>query len=77
MAPGPIPYVESWNIGWQRALSRDMAFELRYVGNRNKLAWTTENWNTHNIFENGFLDEFKVAQADGRQRGVRRGESRE
>jgi hypothetical protein len=59
-----LPYTESWNIGWQRALGRDMAFEIRYVGNRNKLAWTTENWNALNIFENGFLDEFKLAQAN-------------
>jgi hypothetical protein len=40
-----------------------MAFEVRYVGNRNKNAWTTENWNgEENIFETGFLDEFKLAQ---------------
>ena len=26
--------------------------------------WTTENWNEINIFENGFLDEFKLAQAN-------------
>ena len=26
--------------------------------------WTTENWNEINIVENGFLDEFKLAQAN-------------
>ena len=26
--------------------------------------WTTENWNEVNIYENGFLDEFKLAQAN-------------
>ena len=42
-----------------------MAFEVRYVGNRNKNAWTTENWNgEENIFETGFLNEFKLAQAN-------------
>ena len=58
------PYTESWMIGFQRALGRDTAIEVRYVGNRNRKAWTTENWNDLNIFENGFLDEFKLAQAN-------------
>jgi len=40
-----------------------MAFEVRYVGNRNMQAWTTENWNAEeNIYETHFLDEFKLAQ---------------
>jgi hypothetical protein len=58
------PYTTSWVVGFQRALGRDTAVEIRYVGNRNEKAWTTENWNDLNIFENGFLDEFKLAQTN-------------
>jgi hypothetical protein len=56
------PYVHSYSAGFQRSLGRDMAVEIRYVGNRNMNAWTTENWNERVIFENGFIDEFKLAQ---------------
>ena len=55
------PWTKSWSIGFQRALTRDMVAEIRYVGNKNERAWTTENWNGENIFENGWLDEFKLA----------------
>lgn len=58
------PYTESWMVGFQRALGEDTAVEVRYVGNRNRKAWVTENWNELNIFENGFIDEFKLAQAN-------------
>jgi hypothetical protein len=57
------PYVHQYSAGFQRSLGRDMAFEVRYVGNRNQDAWTTENWNAEEtIFENRFIDEFKLAQ---------------
>ena len=57
------PYVHQYSAGFQRSLGRDMAFEVRYVGNRNMNAWTTENWNSEeNIYETGFLEEFKLAQ---------------
>lgn len=59
-----IPLTRSWSIGFQRALSRDMVVEARYVGNRNMRDWTDENWNELVIFENGFVDEFKLAQAN-------------
>ena len=59
-----LSHTKSYQIGFQRALSRDMAIEVRYVGNRNQDGWTTENWNEVNIYENGFLDEFKFAQAN-------------
>ena len=42
----------------------NMAIEVRYVGTQNRNGWTTENWNEVNIYENGFLDEFKLAQAN-------------
>ena len=59
-----IPYTDSWSVGFQRSLSRDTAVEIRYIGNRNNKAWTNENWNVENIYENGFLEEFKLAQAN-------------
>jgi hypothetical protein len=57
-----VPYTRSWSAGFQRGLSRDMAIEVRYVGNRNVKAWTDENWNELVLEENGFLEEFKLAQ---------------
>jgi len=59
-----LSYTHSYSIGIQRSLSRDMVVEVRYVGNQNKNAWTTENWNELNIYENGFLNEFKLAQTN-------------
>ena len=56
------PRVHSYSVGVQRAIGADMAFEVRYVGNRNLHRWAEENWNERNIIENGFLDEFKRAQ---------------
>ena len=57
------PYVHQYSAGFQRSIGKDMAFEVRYVGNRNMNAWTNENWNAEEtIFENGFIDEFRLAQ---------------
>ena len=58
------PRVHSWSAGLQRAIGDDMAMELRYVGNKNMYAWAEENWNERVLFENGFFDEFKLAQAN-------------
>jgi hypothetical protein len=58
------PYTLSWSLGIQRSLGRDTAVEVRYVGNKNARIWQVENWNNENIFENHFLDEFKLAQAN-------------
>jgi hypothetical protein len=58
------PYVESWEFGLQRQLTPNNVLELRYVGNVSKDQWLTENFNEVNIFENGFLTEFKAAQAN-------------
>jgi hypothetical protein len=59
-----IPYSMSWSAGVQRQLGRSMAFEARYVGTRGKALWTDYNFNEADIFENGFLDEFRLAQAN-------------
>ena len=57
-----MPYVQSWNIGVQRALSKTTVVEARYLGNRSTNVWRTYNVNEVNIIENGFLNEFKNAQ---------------
>jgi hypothetical protein len=41
-----------------------MAVEVRYVGNRNLNTWAEENWNERSLFNSGFLNEFKLAQAN-------------
>jgi hypothetical protein len=56
------PYTLNWNFGIQRELGSHTVVEARYVGNQAHLAWRTSNLNEVNIFENGFLQEFKNAQ---------------
>jgi len=56
------PYVMSWNFGIQRALGSRNVLEVRYLGNRSVHQWIVENPNEVNIFENGFLNEFKQAK---------------
>ena len=58
------PYVESWQVGIQRALSPNNVIEVRYVGNVSRDQWLGVNYNEENIFENGFLKDFKTAQAN-------------
>ncbi len=56
------PYVESWNLGIQREVGQSNVIEVRYQGNRSVHQWVKLNPNEVNIFENGFLAEFKLAQ---------------
>jgi carboxypeptidase family protein/TonB-dependent receptor-like protein len=58
------PYIMSWTFGLQREITKDMAIEVRYVGNRALNFRQSFNINEVNIVENGFLDEFKLAQAN-------------
>lgn len=57
-----VPYAQSWTAGWQRKITNDMAIEARYVGTRHLQGWIDYNFNEVNIVENGFLDEFRLAQ---------------
>jgi hypothetical protein len=73
-----IPYADSMSFGIQRGLTKNLAMEARYVGTRGRDSWRTLvdgntgggngngtlNYNEFNIFENGFLDEFRRAQAN-------------
>lgn len=56
------PYILNWNFGIQRELAKNTVLEVRYVGNGVKHIWRTTDMNEVNIFENGFLKEFKNAQ---------------
>jgi hypothetical protein len=58
----------SVTISFQRALTKDMAFEVRYNGTLGRDIWNQYNLNygtgNVNIVENNFLNEFKLAQAN-------------
>jgi hypothetical protein len=58
------PYVQQWNIGIEREIFRDTAFEVRYVGNRGVKLTRGIDINQVVIFGNGFLDDFKRAQSN-------------
>jgi hypothetical protein len=57
-----LGYVQSWNIGWQRELGRNMVVETRYTGNHGVRLWRQYDINEVNIVENGFRNEFLIAQ---------------
>lgn len=59
-----LGYVQSWSFGIQREINRDTVIEARYVGNRGVKLWQQFNLNEVNVVENGFLNEFKLAQAN-------------
>jgi len=59
-----VPYSDTWTAGIQRALGKISAVEVRYIGTRNREQWRTYDYNEANIIENGFLNEFKLAQAN-------------
>ena len=57
-----VPYARSYSLGLQRAITRDMAVDIRYIGTRGVNQWTDESYNERNLIENGFYDEFLLAQ---------------
>jgi Carboxypeptidase regulatory-like domain len=58
------PTSESWNFGIQRGLGHSLALEIRYNGNHTLHQWIAIDPNEVNVFENGFLKDFKNAQAN-------------
>ncbi len=67
------PYTQSWNFGIQRGLGASSAIEVRYSGNRTLHQWLALDTNEVNIFENGFLNQFRTAQQNlkiNQQHGV-------
>ncbi len=62
-----IAKAQTWMVGFQRALSKDMAVEFRYVGTRGSNQWSQLNWNGirgENLVPNGFLNEFRSAMGN-------------
>ena len=69
-----VPYADTWSAGMQRGIGSSMALEVRYVGTRGKEQWRALtngggdlgalNYNEFNIFDNGFINEFRVAQSN-------------
>ncbi len=59
-----VPYADSWQFGVQRAITRNMALEVRYVGSRSRDGWTEYDYNEVNWQDNGIFEEFKLAQAN-------------
>ena len=55
-------YAQSWSGGIQRELTKDTVFEVRYVGTRGVKLYRQVNLNETNIVENGFAQEFRLAQ---------------
>ena len=63
------PYVQQWSFGIERELNSNTAIEIRYAANHAIKIYRAPNYNEVNIFENGFLQEFKNAQANLAARG--------
>jgi hypothetical protein len=65
-----LPFAGSGTIGIQRALAKNLSIEARYIRTDSWASWTLRNlsgalnYNEINIVENGFLQEFRVAQAN-------------
>ncbi|HVL66241.1 MAG TPA: TonB-dependent receptor [Vicinamibacterales bacterium] len=59
-----IPYGDTWSFGVQRRLTTNTALEVRYVGTLSRDRWLARNYNEINIWENGFIDEFRRAQSN-------------
>jgi hypothetical protein len=55
-------YVQSWNIGFQREITRNTVMEVRYTGNHGLHEWRQLNLNEINTVENGFTTEFNNAR---------------
>lgn len=58
------PYIQSWNFGIQRRLGQSNALDIRYIGNHTVHQWIALDPNEINVFSNGFLAEFKQAEAN-------------
>ncbi len=58
------PYVQQWSFGYEREIFANTAFEVRYSANHAIKLYRAVDYNEVNIFENGFLDEFKRAQGN-------------
>jgi hypothetical protein len=64
------PSAFSYNVSFQRQLARNLSMEARFIHTNSFNTWTAGgqlpylDYNEVNIIENGFLNEFKLAQAN-------------
>ena len=58
------PYVQDWNIRYQRQIARGTILSVSYVGNKGTHIFHYQNVNETNTLENGFISEFKNAQSN-------------
>ena len=56
------PYVQDWNIRYQREIARGTILSVAYVGNKGTHIYHYQDVNETNTVENGFINEFKNAQ---------------
>ncbi len=56
------PYIQTWSAGIQREVREGTVVEVRYAGNHGVHLWHAYNVNEVNIYENGFLNQFQIAQ---------------
>jgi hypothetical protein len=59
------PYVQQWTFGLQRRLLGDTVLEARYVGNKGTKLLRAFDFNQVLLRENGFLEDFNRARANG------------
>jgi hypothetical protein len=57
-----MPYVQDWNVRYQREIVRGTVISVSYVGNKGTHVYHYQNVNETNTLENGFISEFKNAQ---------------
>ncbi len=58
------PRINEFNVSFQREVGFDTAIEIRYVGNRSTNLWRGIDLNQIDIFNTGFLSDFRIAQAN-------------
>jgi hypothetical protein len=57
-----MPYVQDWNLRYQREIVRGTILSVSYVGNKATHVFHYQDVNETNTLENGFTNEFKNAQ---------------
>jgi hypothetical protein len=59
-----VPYSQTWAGGIRRKITKDVGIEVRYVGTRHLQGWGAFDLNETDITNNGFINEFRQAQAN-------------
>jgi hypothetical protein len=59
------PYIQNLSLALTRSVSRDMTFDIRYIGTRGVKLFDTININTRNFTTNGLKEAFDAARYGG------------